>query len=77
MGDTATVVTCPHWARVLHVREPVPGKPVQLTLDTGAGSTPAPIPPPTAEPKPETQPVSALEILLDGVETRVRRTRER
>ena len=22
-----------HWARVLHVREPVPGKPVQLTLD--------------------------------------------
>jgi TetR/AcrR family tetracycline transcriptional repressor len=50
---------------------------VQLTLDTGAGSTPAPIPPPMAEPKPETQPVSALEILLDGVETRVRRTRER
>ncbi len=26
-GDT-------HWARVLHVREPVPGKAVQLTLDT-------------------------------------------
>ena len=23
----------PHWARVLHVREPVPGKNVQLTLD--------------------------------------------
>lgn len=23
----------PHWARVLHVREPVPGKAVQLTLD--------------------------------------------
>jgi TetR/AcrR family tetracycline transcriptional repressor len=50
---------------------------VQLTLDTVASSTPAPIAPRTAEPKPETQPVSALEILLDGVETRVRRTRER
>ena len=24
----------PHWARVLHVREPAPGKTVQLTLDT-------------------------------------------
>jgi TetR/AcrR family tetracycline transcriptional repressor len=48
---------------------------VQLTLDTGAGRMPAPIAPRTAEPKPETQPVSALEILLDGVETRVLRTR--
>jgi cell division protein FtsI (penicillin-binding protein 3) len=30
-GDT-------HWARVLHVREPVPGKTVQLTLDNGIQS---------------------------------------
>ncbi|MDX6599786.1 MAG: hypothetical protein QOE87_3673 [Gaiellales bacterium] len=27
-----------HWARVLHVREPVPGKTVQLTLDNGIQS---------------------------------------
>jgi TetR/AcrR family tetracycline transcriptional repressor len=47
---------------------------VQLTLDTAASSTPAFIAPPTAEPKPATQPASALEILLDGVETRVRST---
>jgi hypothetical protein len=47
---------------------------VQLTLDTQAGATRTPIAPSTAEPKPPTQPASALEILLDGVESRIRRT---
>jgi hypothetical protein len=46
---------------------------VQLTLDTRAGNTPAPIVPAPVESKPTTQPASALEILLDGVEARVRR----
>jgi hypothetical protein len=46
---------------------------VQLTLDTAAGGTPAPKAGPTAAPAPSAQPVSALEILLDGVESRVRR----
>jgi hypothetical protein len=46
---------------------------VQLTLDTRPSSTPAPIAPPAAEPRPAAQPVSALEMLLDGVEARVRR----
>jgi TetR/AcrR family tetracycline transcriptional repressor len=46
---------------------------VQLTLDTRASSAPAPIAPPAAEPRPAAQPVSALEMLLDGVEARVRR----
>lgn len=47
---------------------------VQLTLDSGATSTPTPIAPSTAEARPARQPASALEILLDGVESRVRRT---
>jgi TetR/AcrR family tetracycline transcriptional repressor len=46
---------------------------VQLTLDTGASNRPAPIAPPDAEPRSAAQPVSALEMLLDGVEARVRR----
>jgi TetR/AcrR family tetracycline transcriptional repressor len=46
---------------------------VQLALDTRASSAPAPIAPPAAEPRPAAQPVSALEMLLDGVEARVRR----
>jgi len=47
---------------------------VQLTLDTRVSSTPAPMAPPAAEPKTAMQPASALEILLDGVEARVRRS---
>jgi hypothetical protein len=50
---------------------------VQLTLDTQAGNAPAPIAPPTVESKGATQPASALEILLDGVEWRVRRGTEK
>ena len=46
---------------------------VQLTLDTRTSSTPVPIAPPVVEQRPPTQPVSALEMLLDGVEARVRR----
>lgn len=46
---------------------------VQLTLDSQVSSTPAPIASPAAETQPATQPVSALEILLDGVESRVSR----
>jgi TetR/AcrR family tetracycline transcriptional repressor len=45
---------------------------VQLTLDTRVSSTPAPIAPSTVPPKPAAQSASALEILLDGVESRVR-----
>jgi TetR/AcrR family transcriptional regulator, tetracycline repressor protein len=45
---------------------------VQLTLDTRVGSTPAAIAPSTAKSTPSTQSASALEILLDGVESRVR-----
>jgi AcrR family transcriptional regulator len=47
---------------------------VQLTLDTGSHST---IAPPAAEITPSTKPVSALEILLDGVEARVRKGQKR
>jgi AcrR family transcriptional regulator len=47
---------------------------VQLTLDTRVSSAPAPMAPSTVEPKTATQPASALEILLDGVEARVRRS---
>jgi AcrR family transcriptional regulator len=45
---------------------------VQLTLDTAASSSSAKVAPPAAEPPATTQPASALEILLDGVEARVR-----
>jgi hypothetical protein len=45
---------------------------VQLTLDTAVSRTPSAIAPSTTEPKPPTQPATALEILLDGVESRVR-----
>jgi hypothetical protein len=45
---------------------------VQLTLDTRLSSTPALIAP-TVEPRPSKQAASALEILLDGVEARIRR----
>jgi AcrR family transcriptional regulator len=47
---------------------------VQLTLDTRVSGTPAPSAPSTPEPRSSTQSLSALEILLDGVEARVRRT---
>jgi hypothetical protein len=46
---------------------------VQLTLDTRVSGTPPPVAPSTDEPKPAGQAASALEILLDGVEARVRR----
>jgi AcrR family transcriptional regulator len=46
---------------------------VQLTLDTGVSSTPSAIVPPASETTPNAKPVSALEILLDGVESRVNR----
>jgi AcrR family transcriptional regulator len=45
---------------------------VQLTLDATASSSSAKVAPPAAEPPATTQPASALEILLDGVEARVR-----
>jgi TetR/AcrR family tetracycline transcriptional repressor len=45
---------------------------VQLTLDNHVSTTSSAIVPLPVEPKPATQPVSALEILLDGVESRVR-----
>jgi AcrR family transcriptional regulator len=45
---------------------------VQLTLDTAVSSTSSPITPPAAEPAVTGAPASALEILLDGVESRVR-----
>lgn len=44
---------------------------VQLTVDTAVTST-SPIAPPASEPTPTGKPASALEILLDGVEARVR-----
>jgi AcrR family transcriptional regulator len=46
---------------------------VQLTLDTAVGDTAPPIASPAAAPAPAARPASALEILLDGVESRVRR----
>jgi TetR/AcrR family tetracycline transcriptional repressor len=45
---------------------------VQLTLDTRVSSSPAMAAPPSARSKPSTPSASALEILLDGVESRVR-----
>jgi hypothetical protein len=45
---------------------------VQLSLDTAVSAAPSPSAPPSAEPQPATQPASALEILLDGVESRVK-----
>jgi AcrR family transcriptional regulator len=47
---------------------------VQLTLDTRVSSAEPMIAPPAAEPVATTKPVTALELLLDGVESRVRRT---
>ena len=44
----------------------------QLSLDTAVSSTRSTVAPPTAEPKLAGQLASALEILLDGVESRVR-----
>ena len=44
---------------------------VQLTLDIRVSSTPSTIANPAVEPKPTRAPASALEILLDGVESRV------
>jgi hypothetical protein len=45
---------------------------VQLTLDTVETSTPSAKAQPAAEPTATGKPVSALEILLDGVESYVR-----
>jgi len=45
---------------------------VQLSLDTAVRATPSPSAPPRADPQPATKPASALEILLDGVESRVK-----
>jgi TetR/AcrR family transcriptional regulator, tetracycline repressor protein len=47
---------------------------VQLTLDNRVSRTRSPIAPLTVPTRPATQPVSALEILLDGVESRVSRS---
>jgi TetR/AcrR family tetracycline transcriptional repressor len=46
---------------------------VQLTLDTRVSSTQPPIAPRATEPRPVKRPVSSLEFLLDGVESRVSR----
>jgi TetR/AcrR family tetracycline transcriptional repressor len=46
---------------------------VQLTLDLGGRRTQSTIAPPAEESRPTTEPISALELLLDGVESRVRR----
>jgi hypothetical protein len=46
---------------------------VQLTLDAGGVRTQPTVAPPAEESRPTTEPVSALEILLDGIESRVRR----
>jgi AcrR family transcriptional regulator len=46
---------------------------VQLTLDTVVSGAKPTIEPPVEESRPTTEPVSALELLLDGVESRVRR----
>jgi TetR/AcrR family tetracycline transcriptional repressor len=45
---------------------------VQLTLDTAVSTSQLPIAPAAPEPTATTAPASALEILLDGVESRVR-----
>jgi AcrR family transcriptional regulator len=45
---------------------------VQLTVDTAVSTSQSPIAPAAAKPTPTTAPTSALEILLDGVESRVR-----
>ena len=48
---------------------------VQVSLDTRASGTSPPAPPRDLETRqPATQPMSALEILLDGVESRIRRS---
>jgi len=47
---------------------------VQLSLDTAVGNTPSPAAPPTVEPRPDSEPRSALDILLDGVESRLKQT---
>jgi hypothetical protein len=46
---------------------------VQLSLDTGVSSTPSSLMSPIPEPIPTSQRASALEILLDGVESRIAR----
>jgi hypothetical protein len=47
---------------------------VQLSLDTAVSKTPSPAAPPTAEIRPDSEPRSALDILLDGVQTRLKQT---
>jgi hypothetical protein len=45
---------------------------VQLTLDTAVSNTPSPAAPPTVETRPGSEPRSALDILLDGVQSRLK-----
>ena len=45
---------------------------VQLTLDTAVSNTPSPATPPTVETRPDSEPRSALDILLDGVQSRLK-----
>jgi hypothetical protein len=45
---------------------------VQLSLDTAVSNTPSPAAPPAVDCRPATHLASALDILLDGVESRVR-----
>jgi AcrR family transcriptional regulator len=45
---------------------------VQLSLDTAVSNTPSPAAPPAVDSKPATHLASALDILLDGIESRVR-----
>jgi AcrR family transcriptional regulator len=45
---------------------------VQLSLDTAVSSTPSPAAPPSVETRPDSEPRSALDILLDGVQSRLK-----
>jgi hypothetical protein len=45
---------------------------VQLSLDTAVSNTPSPAPPPTVETRPDSEPRSAVDILLDGVQSRLK-----
>jgi AcrR family transcriptional regulator len=45
---------------------------VQLSLDTAVSNTPSPAAPPTVETRPDSELRSALDILLDGVQSRLK-----
>jgi hypothetical protein len=47
---------------------------VQLSLDSAVSNTPSPASPRTVEPRPDSEPRSALDILLDGVQSRLKQT---